>query len=119
MLRPLRLALALAAALAIALPAARAETIVHTERSLYRNIVVYDDDGLRCMKFSRAELAGRQSCQRLREPRALVFDYTRMMMGALYLDPAPQRVLVLGLGGGTLPTALAAWPGVREVDVVE
>jgi spermidine synthase len=92
---------------------------VHTERSLYRNILVYDDDGVRCMKFSRAESAGRQSCQLLREPRQLVFDYTRMMMGALYLDPEPQRVLVLGLGGGTLPTALAGWPSVREVDVVE
>lgn len=98
---------------------ARAESIVHTERSLYRNIVVYDESGMRCMKFSRAVTAGRQSCQFLRNPERLVFRYTQMMMAALYLDPAPRRVLVLGLGGGTLPTALANLPSTTQIDVVE
>lgn len=98
---------------------ADAERIVHTEKSLYRNIVVYDEDGMRCMKFSRAANAGRQSCQLRGDPNHLVFDYTRMMMGALYLEPAPRRVLVIGLGGGSLPRALAALPSVREIDVVE
>src|SRR3954451_13560154 len=103
-------------ALLLATGLARAETIVHTERSLYRNIVVFDDNGLRCMKFSRVAFAGRQSCQLMRDPRQLVFDYTRMMMGALYLNPEPTRVLVLGLGGATLPSALAALPGSRDID---
>ncbi|MEP7209097.1 MAG: fused MFS/spermidine synthase [Casimicrobiaceae bacterium] len=98
---------------------AEAERVVHTERSLYRNIVVYDEDGMRCMKFSRAATAGRQSCQLQRNPHELVFDYTRMMMGALYVEPAPRRVLILGLGGGTLPRAMASLPSVTDVDVVE
>ncbi len=99
--------------------AASAEQTVHTEKSLYRNIIVFDESGLRCMKFSRAAAAGRQSCQFLRDPTRLVFNYTQMMMGALYLDPQPRRVLILGLGGGTLPSAIAAWPGTTLVDVVE
>lgn len=103
----------------VATPFARAEDIVHTERSLYRNIIVYDDNGMRCMKFSRAATAGRQSCKVLRDPDHLVFRYTQMMMGALYLDPEPRRVLILGLGGGTLPTAFAALPSTTTVDVVE
>lgn len=106
------------AALPISAPAG-AENIIHNEKSLYRNIIVFEDDGMRCMKFSRAPTAGRQSCQLRRNPDHLVFDYTRMMMGALYLDPEPRRVLVLGLGGGTLPTALAALPSVTAIDVVE
>jgi spermidine synthase len=112
--------LALAAGLAIAaLPAVAEQTLVHTERSLYRNILVYRDDDLQCMKFTRLESAGRQTCQLATDPARLVFDYTRMMMGALYLEPAPRRILVIGLGGGSLPTALAGvLPGAR-IDVVE
>ncbi|HZQ62256.1 MAG TPA: fused MFS/spermidine synthase [Casimicrobiaceae bacterium] len=109
----------LAIAIMLVAAPAQAETIVHTERSLYRNIVVYDESGMRCMKFSRAVLAGRQSCQFLRDPQRLVFRYTQMMMAALYLDPEPHRILVLGLGGGTLPTALANLPSTTQVDVVE
>ena len=65
----------------------------------------YEDDGIRCMKFGR-QAAGRQTCQSLADPDRLVFDYTRMMMAALYLNPSPQRILIIGLGGGTLPRTL-------------
>jgi len=41
------------------------------------------------------------------------------MMASLYLNPEPRRVLILGLGGGTLPTALASLPGIARIDVVE
>ena len=81
------------AALLAAAPADAIE--LHTERSLYRNIVVYDDDGMRCMKFGR-HAAGRQTCMSLADRDRLVFDYTRMMMAALYLNPSPQRVLIIG-----------------------
>src|SRR5437773_12280006 len=96
-------------ALALAAPLAAATDpgieVLHRERSLYRNIFVYEEDGLRCMSFSRTTTA-RQSCVSLADPGKLVFNYARMMMAALYLNPAPQRILILGLGGGTLPTAL-------------
>jgi spermidine synthase len=91
---------------------------LHSERSLYRNIVVYDDDGLRCMKFGR-HAAGRQSCMSLADRDRLVFDYTRMMMAALYLNPTPRRVLIIGLGGGTLPSALQKILPDATIDTVE
>ena len=78
--------------------------VLHRERSLYRNIVVYEEEGLRCMAFGRTTTA-RQSCTALAEPSRLVFNYARMVMAALYLNPTPQRILILGLGGGTLPSA--------------
>src|SRR5205814_7342414 len=78
---------------------------LHSERSLYRNIIVYEEDGIRCMKFGR-QAAGRQTCQSQTDRDRLVFDYTRMMMAALYMNPSPQRILIIGLGGGTLPRTL-------------
>jgi spermidine synthase len=110
-------ALALAGLLAlVAAPAGAGE--LHTERSLYRNIVVYEEDGLRCMKFGRQAL-GRQTCMSLADRNRLVFDYTRMMMGALYLNPAPRRVLIIGLGGGSLPGALQKVLPDATIDAVE
>jgi spermidine synthase len=43
-----------------------------------------------------------QSAMRIDEPDALVDDYTREMMGFLLFCPEPRRVLMIGLGGGSL-----------------
>jgi spermidine synthase len=42
-----------------------------------------------------------------------------MMLGALTLAPSPKHVLVIGLGGGTLPSALHAMLPDASVDVAE
>src|SRR5262245_44970187 len=76
---------------------------IYREKSLYRDIVVYDEQGLRCMKFGLHN-TGRQSCISLTEPGTLVFNYTKMLLAALYLKPAPKKVLVIGLGGGIMST---------------
>ncbi len=43
-----------------------------------------------------------QSEMRLDNPYELVSEYTRKMMGFLVLRPRPERVLIVGLGGGSL-----------------
>jgi spermidine synthase len=43
-----------------------------------------------------------QSEMRLDDPYALVNEYTRKMMGFLAFQPRPGRVLLIGLGGGSL-----------------
>lgn len=91
---------------------------IYQEKSLYRNILVYDDQGLRCMRFGRAN-AGRQSCVSLQNPDALVLDYTKMLLAALYLKPDPGSILVIGLGGGTLPRALRKILPQAKIDSVE
>jgi spermidine synthase len=98
---------------------ATADNIIHTERSMYRNIVIADESGERCMKFSRLYRGSRQSCQLLSNPDRLLFPYTRMMIGSLYLSPRPQRILIIGLGGGTLPSALAKLLPESDIDIVE
>lgn len=97
---------------------AKAETIVHTERSLYRNIIVYESDGERCMRFTK-QLTSRQTCMSLKDPDHLVFNYTRMILGALYLQREPDKILIIGLGGGTLPSTLSKIFPKAKIDAVE
>ena len=98
-----------------------AMTVIHTEKSLYRNIVVYEEDEQRCMSFARHNRTSKQTCRSLNDPNQFVFSYTKMMMGALYLNPHPRNILIVGLGGGVLPMALTemfpdAGIGIVEID---
>lgn len=91
---------------------------IYQEKSLYRNILVYQENGLRCMKFGRHD-AGKQTCISLENPNSLVLSYTKMLLGALYLKPDPQKILIIGLGGGTLPTVLQKILPQAKIDTVE
>ncbi|MBF0097341.1 MAG: fused MFS/spermidine synthase [Magnetococcales bacterium] len=91
---------------------------LYEAKSLYRNILVYENQGIRCMKFGVHD-NGRQSCIDMAEPDRLVLEYTKLVLGALYLNPHPQSALVIGLGGGSLPTVLQnLYPGI-QLDCVE
>lgn len=96
-----------------------AQKLIHSERSLYRDVLVYEDDGVRCMCFTRNCRVGRQTCLNTRAPDRFVMSYTQMMMAALFLNPEPRSILIIGLGGGTLPTALARVVPKASIDVVE
>lgn len=112
------------AALALALCAnafapLQAADVIHVEPSDFSPILVYEERGERCMKFGSLMAPGRQTCQSLNAPEALVFNYTRMVLGALYLNPNPGRILVIGLGGGTLSSTLARLLPEAEIDNIE
>jgi len=114
----LRLGLLLALLCAsLATPISAAQ--IHSERSIYRNLFVVEDRGLRCLTFRRAVSTERQTCMRVDDPDYLEFPYTRMMLGSLLIKPDPQRVLIIGLGGGTLPVALRNMFPELEIDAVE
>lgn len=113
-----RLAAFLLVVLAVCLPV-RAQTIVHTQPSSFSPVVVYEADGERCMAFGNIQAPGRQTCFRLNDPQRMVFNYTRMMMSSLFVKPDPRRVLVIGLGGGTLPMALGQVLPQARIDTVE
>lgn len=93
--------------------------VIHSERSLYRNILVTDEHGERCLRFSVRRLERNQSCMLLDDPERIVFPYVRMMLAALLLDPDPGRILIVGLGGGTLPRALQRLLPKASIDIVE
>lgn len=91
---------------------------IYRERSLYRDVVVYEENGLRCIRFGFFN-SGPQTCMILDKPKQLAFPYSRMLLGALFLQPDPQRVLVIGLGGGSVASALREVLPKAEIDCVE
>lgn len=58
------------------------------------------DSGVR--RFLHFDLDTVQSAMRLDDPEQLSLRYTRKMMAFLLFNHAPERILLLGLGGGSL-----------------
>lgn len=96
-----------------------AAEIIHEERSLYRNILVREQGDRRCLIFTVSRSDRNQSCIDLSEPDRLVFPYARMMFSGLLLNPEPERILMVGLGGGSLPRVFAQLFPDAEQDLVE
>jgi spermidine synthase len=95
------------------------ETVLYRHQSRYNRIVVTENDrGLRVLWFDDGRV--RQSAARLDDPDYLEFRYLRVMPVGLAFVEAPLRMLVVGLGGGTLPVFLHRhWPQalVEAVDI--
>jgi spermidine synthase len=69
-------------------------------------VVVHDDaDGTLWLDFDDGAV---QSRMLRADPARLVLEYTRLMMGFLLLQPAPERIAMIGLGGGSLAKYCAA-----------
>ena len=80
--------------------------VIHREPSQFGTVLVFEEDSQRCLNFNTIENNGRQTCIDLKAPDHMVFTYTRMMMSALFLNPTPSNILIIGLGGATLQNAL-------------
>jgi len=93
--------------------------LLHSERSLYREVLVYETGSVRCICFTRFCRIGRQTCQDVKRPDRIVMNYPQMMLGALFVKPEPRSVLIIGLGGGTIPRALQEVVPEARIDVVE
>ena len=93
--------------------------ILHEERSLYSTIVVTQTGNTRCLQFDVRSEQRSQSCIDVRRPKQMVFSYTRMSITSVLFAEAPKNILVIGLGGGTLPTAFHALLPQARIDVVE
>jgi spermidine synthase len=93
---------------------------IHQERSLYRNILVTEDEVRRCMRFTITERTGQnQSCRFLDNYDKLVFPYAKMLLSSLLVQDNPQRILILGLGGGTLVHTYSTLFPDAEIIIVE
>jgi len=97
---------------------AQAEDI-HKEKSIYRNILVKEVYGRRCLVFTVKRGDRNQTCMDLNDPKKLVFPYVRMTLAGLLLSPEPKRILIIGLGGGSIPVALNEMYPDAFIDVVE
>ena len=105
-------------ALSLIAPAVAGETILHEKTSAFGTIVVVDeDDGTRTLRFGRH--GARQSAYRPDDPERLVLPYTEVALTALALSGEPRRILVLGLGGGTLAGFLRRHYPAAHIDAVD
>ena len=76
------------------------------EKSAMFGLLMVTDDGneRRSLRFGNS--GARQSTIKIGDPDHLEFEYAQLMAASLALVPAPRRLLVVGLGGGSLPVYL-------------
>lgn len=96
-----------------------AQEVIHEEKSKYRDITVTQQGDRRCLLFNVHRGDRNQTCMFVSRPDELVFDYTQMSFAGLLLNPNPESILVIGLGGGSIPVVFSdLYPNAR-IDVVE
>jgi spermidine synthase len=110
--------ISLSVLVAVLLQPVAAETL-HEERSLYRDITVTQEGQRRCLVFNVHRGDRNQTCMNTADPERLVFEYAKMSFAGLLLNPNPRRVLIAGLGGGSLPSALTTLFPEAQIDVIE
>ena len=85
--------------------AAAEQKIIYRKQSPYSTVIVAEDDrGVRTLSFGTEGV--RQSVVKIGDPDYLELPYAPVMVSGLALCPEPKRVLVVGLGGGTIPSFL-------------
>jgi spermidine synthase len=110
---------AVSAGLVAAVRAAFAsDRLLHRRKSKYSDIhVVEDDRGFRVLQFE--ELGSRQSVVRMGDPDHLELAYAQITVAALAAVPVVRKMLVIGLGGGSLPMYFRRHDPDLEIDVVD
>ncbi|HEY7163623.1 MAG TPA: fused MFS/spermidine synthase [Candidatus Binatia bacterium] len=93
---------------------ARLKTILEKD-SFYHRIRVEEDDDARYMYFDRTL----QSAMNLKDPTALRLLYSRYTSVGMALRPDAKKMLIIGLGGGSIPKKLQKEFPSLDIDVVE
>lgn len=90
--------------------------VIHRSQDSRGIIEVVDDGYTRSMHFGNAI---RQSAMDLSRPEYLVLTYTRAMTSSLLFGPSPRRILLIGLGGGSLAKFILHHFPQCSIDAVE
>ena len=107
-----------AAFAALSVSGCTAQTVIYEKASPYNTIIVTEDHkGLRTLLFERG--GGRQSVVKPGDPDHLELPYARVALAGLALCEEPRRILVVGLGGGSLPMFLRKHYPAAAIDVAE
>jgi len=95
------------------------ERVIHQASSRFSPtlLVSEDENGLRVLRFEPG--GARQSVVKPGDPDHLELAYARAFPAALTAAASPRRVLVVGLGGGTIPTFLRKRLPEARIDAVD
>jgi spermidine synthase len=108
----------LSALAALTVLACSAQTVIYEKASPFNTIIVTEDHkGMRTLLFERG--GGRQSVVKPGDPDHLELPYARVALAGLALCEEPRRILVVGLGGGSLPMFLRKHYPAAAIDVAE
>jgi spermidine synthase len=103
----------------VSMAAAQLGEVIHKKNSLYNSILVYKNGSVVSLKFGRQGSVHLQSQIDLDNPQQLLLEYSRMAFCGLLYKPQPKTMLVLGLGGGVIPTQMRHYFPSMEIDVAE
>jgi len=104
--------------LTVAFAAGRRKVLFEGKSEFNSSIMVIEDaKGVRKLIFDKN--GTQQSAARLGQPERLELVYTRAMTVALAAVDKPKRMLVIGLGGGSIPNFLHKYYPDTHIDVVD
>jgi spermidine synthase len=95
-------------AVAAAQPLAAADRLLEKRESLYNNIFVFRDGDTVSMTFGQNKRYFTESSIKLSDPKALIIEYAPYMTMGLAYAPKAERILEIGLGGGSIVSYLTA-----------
>jgi spermidine synthase len=95
-------------------PLAWTKTLVQKD-TFYHRIRIEEDDEARYMYFDRTL----QSAMNLKDPTALRLIYSRYTSLGLTFRPDAKKMLIIGLGGGSIPKKIQKEFPHMEIDAVE
>jgi spermidine synthase len=86
--------------------------LFHTEND-FGPVWVFEMENKRCMSFVEPPSNILQSCMLLDNPKVSIFHYAQIFLGSLFIQEQPKRILMIGLGGATVPKSLMSvnWVG--------
>ncbi|MEW6233832.1 MAG: fused MFS/spermidine synthase [Candidatus Omnitrophota bacterium] len=100
------------------LPGWGAEKVLYEKDSLYHHIRVSEAENYRYLSFNRAR--GSQSAVNVNDPFELKYAYTRASFAVpAFLNRTPEKILYIGLGGGSIPKVMAKILPEAKIDIVE
>lgn len=103
---------------ALVVPAHADDRVLYEKTSTFGTVVVTEDDaGVRTLRFAKG--GARQSVVKPGDPEYLALHYAPVMLSVLALAEEPRRILIVGLGGGTLPMFLRKHYPDAAIDVVD
>jgi len=98
-------------------PASGEEKILYEKASPFGLVIVTEANGLRTLRFEKG--GARQSVVKPGDPEHLALPYAPVACAGLALCRGPSRILVVGLGGGTLPMFLRQHYPDATIDAVD
>jgi spermidine synthase len=95
-------------------------SIIKVSASGAHPIWVYETKTTRCLSFTHpSHRHNKQTCLFLSNNVVPYSKYVTMVLGALYIQPNPKKILIIGLGGGAIARALKFLKPDAIIEIVE